>query len=129
MKATLLLLVSVTLIATASIAASQDGPVVTHNTWTSGAPLPTAVAAPAGVGVLKGEIYVVGGFNSDHQIIADVQVFNLATNSWRNGIPLPTAMGNGAGAAVKNILYGEFSARLIRHRHWHCASHQPAKNR
>jgi type I restriction enzyme S subunit len=26
-------------------------------------------------------------------------------------------------------LHSEFPARLIRHRHWHCASHQPAKNR
>jgi transcriptional regulator with XRE-family HTH domain len=30
---------------------------------------------------------------------------------------------------AKGLKVCEFSARLIRHRHWHCASHQPAKNR
>jgi hypothetical protein len=29
----------------------------------------------------------------------------------------------------RDYVLSEFSARLIRHRHWHCASHQPAKNR
>ena len=38
---------------------------------------------------------------------------------------------NGEPSIVFNLReeLSEFSARLIRHRHWHCASHQPAKNR
>ena len=35
---------------------------VVHNTWTNGAPMPTAVNWPA-IGVVKGKVYVVGGYD------------------------------------------------------------------
>ncbi|MGA7684442.1 MAG: hypothetical protein WCA58_05460 [Terriglobales bacterium] len=36
-------------------------PAVIHNTWTSGAPMPTAVSFQM-MGVVKGTIHVVGGY-------------------------------------------------------------------
>ena len=78
-------------------------PAVIHNTWTSGAPMPTAVNWPA-VGVIKGEIYVVGGYTGG-PATADNQIYNPTTNSWSSGSPLPAATAQATAAVVKNILY------------------------
>ncbi|MGA3093475.1 MAG: kelch repeat-containing protein [Terriglobales bacterium] len=86
MKATLwLVMVALFLGSMVSLAAAQT-PAVTHNTWTSGVPLPTAVAAAASA-VLKDEIYVVGGGNGT-EAVADVQIYNPATNAWSAGVSL-----------------------------------------
>ena len=72
-----LLLVSLLFVGAASFAQEQ-APAVTHNTWTSGTPLPTPVAFSTAA-VLKNEIYVVGGGNG--------------TGTWptcRSTIPSPT---------------------------------------
>jgi N-acetylneuraminic acid mutarotase len=76
----------------------------THNFWTSGASLPTAVVLPGGVGVLGGQIYVVGGYNGSGAS-ADTQIYNPTTNSWSAGVPLPSVLEGGVGAAVKGNLY------------------------
>jgi len=88
---------------TALVAVAQT-PAVAHNTWTAGAPMPTAVWNSA-VGVLKGQIYVVGGNNANGAIIADTQIYNPATNTWSIGASLPTPLSGGSGAVVKNVLY------------------------
>lgn len=79
-------------------------PAVTHNTWTSGAPIPTAVYFPA-TGVLKNEVYVVGGGVTYTTYTADTQIYNPVTNAWSTGVPLPAATIAGMAAVVKNILY------------------------
>jgi hypothetical protein len=83
--------------------AGGQAPAVTYNTWTSGAPMPTALVGSAAA-VLQGQIYVVGGFN-DSAIVADTQVFNPATNVWSTGVPLPTPVTDAAAAVVNNVLY------------------------
>src|ERR1035441_8615697 len=68
-------------------AESNDGSTrtpIAHNTWSSGAPMPTAVQYPA-VGVIGGQIYVIGGIN-DTGIVADTQIYNPSTNTWRTEI-------------------------------------------
>jgi N-acetylneuraminic acid mutarotase len=104
MKTISLLVVLLLSVGTASVAVAQT-PAVAHNTWAAGAPMPTAVSAPGGVGVLKGEIYVVGGVNADLTIIADTQIYNPAKNTWSTGVSLPTPLEGGSGAVVKNVLY------------------------
>jgi N-acetylneuraminic acid mutarotase len=99
-----LLLVSVLFLGTASLMNAQT-PAVTHNTWTSGAAMPMPVWGPGGTAVLKKEIYVVGGVNSSNSIIADTQIYNVATNAWSTGVSLPTTLEGGVAAVVKNILY------------------------
>lgn len=83
-------------------------PEVSHNTWTSGAALPTAVTLGAAA-VLQNEIYVVGGNdaagNSPSGVVADVQIYNPATNSWSAGVPYPTTIEAASAAVVKNVLY------------------------
>jgi N-acetylneuraminic acid mutarotase len=76
---------------------------VIHNTWSSGAPIPIAVGGSA-VGVLKGQIYVVGG-NHGTQIIAATQIYNPSTNTWSKGTALPTTISGASGAVVNGILY------------------------
>jgi N-acetylneuraminic acid mutarotase len=77
----------------------------THNFWTSGASMPTAVFAPGGVGVLSGQIYVVGGLNSSNVAISNTQIYNPTTNAWSAGVSLPSAVADGVGPVVKGILY------------------------
>src|ERR1700691_325267 len=81
--------------------AEGEVPVVNHNTWTSGAPLPTPVYYPA-AGVVKNEIYIVGGGVTYTEPTADVQIYNPATNMWSTGVPLPTPNLAAAAAVVKN---------------------------
>ncbi|HLW83857.1 MAG TPA: kelch repeat-containing protein [Candidatus Sulfotelmatobacter sp.] len=85
-------------------AVGEQVPAVSHNTWTSGAPIPTPVVAAASA-VLKAEIYVVGGENSASTIVADTQIYNPITNSWSAGASLPTAVEGASAAVFNNILY------------------------
>ncbi|MGA7565294.1 MAG: kelch repeat-containing protein [Terriglobales bacterium] len=97
-----LVMASFLLVATASFVSAQDAE-VTHNTWTSGTAMPTAVAF-ATAAVLKNEIYVVGG-NNGTENVADVQIYNPATGTWSTGVSYPTKIGSASSAVVKNILY------------------------
>ncbi len=102
---TISLLVVLLLLAGASSVTVAQTPAVAHNTWTSGAPMPTALASQA-VGVIRGQIYVVGGGIPYGQPFANTQIYDPATNTWSAGAPIPVATSNGASAAVvKNILY------------------------
>ncbi len=78
-------------------------PAVTHNTWTSGAAMPTPLAFSTAA-VLKNEIYVVGGYDGT-EWVADVQIYNPATNTWSTGPSYPTVIGSASAAVVKNVLY------------------------
>ncbi len=98
------MLVSLLFLASASLVNAQS-PDVTHNTWTSGTAMPTPVWLPAAVGVLSGEIYVVGGENSSNALVANTQIYNPITNTWSPGVPLPNPLFDAAGAVVKNVLY------------------------
>ena len=103
MKATSwLVLVSLVFIGTASLVKAQS-PEVTHNTWTSGAPLPTPTAFATSA-VLENEIYVVGG-NDGAENFADVQIYNPVANTWSTGVSYPTGIASASSAVVKNVLY------------------------
>jgi hypothetical protein len=56
--------VHVLIMGTALMTAAQT-PAVAHNTWTAGAPMPSALVSPAAA-VLEGQIYVVGGTTVQH---------------------------------------------------------------
>ena len=88
-------------VATASVAFAQIS-AVSHNTWSSGAAIPTALLVPA-VGVLGGQIYLVGGYNGAP--LADTQIYNPATNTWSTTTPLPIPTNSATAAVVNNILY------------------------
>jgi N-acetylneuraminic acid mutarotase len=87
-----------------SESADKQAPaVIIHNTWKSGAPLPTPVASPAAA-VLLSQIYVIGGGNGT-EAVAGVQIYNPVTNAWSTGVSYPTAISAASAAVVKNVLY------------------------
>jgi uncharacterized repeat protein (TIGR03803 family) len=74
-----------------------------HDSWTSGAVMPTAVfgAASAAIGT---KVYVVGGATSS-AIVNNNQIYNTGTNKWTTGAAMPTARFTAVGAVVNGILY------------------------
>jgi N-acetylneuraminic acid mutarotase len=97
-----LLLVSFVFISMASIVNAQI-PEVTHNTWTSGAPMLTPRVGAA-FGVIKGKVYVVSGATNS-AVVATNEIYNIAKNTWTTGAPIPTARYVPASAVVDNVLY------------------------
>ncbi len=75
-----------------------------HNSWSSGASMPTAVVNPA-VATLEAKIYAVGGTDSAKAPVASVQIYNPATNTWSAGTSLPTTVSDASAAVVNNVLY------------------------
>jgi len=62
------------------------------------------------VGVLGGQVYVVGGatggtISSVTGVIADTQIYDPAANTWSTGVSLPTPLCDGAAAVVNGVLY------------------------
>jgi N-acetylneuraminic acid mutarotase len=105
-----LMLASLLFIGTASLLTAQiqehspeHSSAVTHNTWTSGAPMITPRVGAA-FGVIKGKVYVVSGATSS-AIVTTNEIYNAAKNTWTTGAPIPTARYVPASAVVKNILY------------------------
>lgn len=79
-----------------------------HDSWSAGAPMPTAAIAPCAA-VLRGQTYVVGGYNSSP--LTAVQIYNPATNKWTAGTGLPTGLSNQACAGVRGAVY-EFGGTI-----------------
>jgi uncharacterized protein (TIGR03437 family) len=76
---------------------------IVANSWTAGAPMPTALQGPA-TGVIGGTVYVVGGATSSADVNIN-QIYNPQTDNWTAGAPMPTARYGPVGAVVNNILY------------------------
>jgi uncharacterized protein (TIGR03437 family) len=76
---------------------------IVANSWTAGAPMPTAVQGPA-AGAVGGTVYVVGGATNSAAVNIN-QIYNPANDNWTTGAPMPTARYGQAGAVVNNILY------------------------
>jgi len=76
---------------------------IVHNSWISGAVMPTALQAPA-VGVIGGKVCVVGG-GTNTGTVAINQIYNPTTNKWTTGASMPTARFASAFGVVNNILY------------------------
>jgi uncharacterized repeat protein (TIGR03803 family) len=74
-----------------------------HDSWTSGAVMPTAVFGAA-TGAIGTKVYVVGGGTSS-AVVNINQIYNTLTNKWTTGAAMPTARFAAAGAVVNGILY------------------------
>jgi uncharacterized repeat protein (TIGR03803 family) len=80
-----------------------------HDSWGSGAAMPTAVVYPA-AGYISGKIYVVGGNTKSTgagtaNIIGNNQVYNTSTNTWTSAAAIPTPVWAASSAVVNGILY------------------------
>ncbi len=71
----------------------------TTDTWSSGAPMPTAVTHMGAVAV-GNEIWVLAGFVGNHPGVATdlVQIYNTVTDTWSVGPTLPNPRGSAAAA-------------------------------
>lgn len=76
---------------------------IVHNSWTSGATMPTAVFGAA-TGAIGTKVYVAGGGTSS-AVVNNNQIYNTVTNKWTTGAAMPTARFAAAGAVVNGILY------------------------
>jgi uncharacterized repeat protein (TIGR03803 family) len=91
-------------VTTGSTTLTSTSSFTVHDSWSSGAAMPTGTVQSAAA-VLGGEIYVIGGYNTSGTVLTDVQIYNPTTNKWSTGTPLPTATGASSAAVVNNILY------------------------
>ncbi len=99
---------AIVLVGTLSAAAQDEPagrqlPAITHNTWTSGAAMPTARmgAAAAAVGA---NIYVVDGYNPS-SFLGVNEIYSPKKNTWTTGASDPNPRGFVAYALVNKILY------------------------
>jgi hypothetical protein len=82
---------------------NRSAPAIVHDSWSSGAPMPTARQGVA-TGVIKGKVYVVGGA-ANGEILAVNEIYHVGTNTWTTGAPMPTPSWVGASAVANGILY------------------------
>jgi|HubBroStandDraft_1064217.scaffolds.fasta_scaffold08921_3 uncharacterized repeat protein (TIGR03803 family) len=74
-----------------------------HDSWTTGAVMPTAVFGEASAAI-GSKIYVVGGATTS-AVVNINQIYNTSTNKWTTGTSMPTARFASASAVVDSILY------------------------
>jgi len=75
------------------------------NSWTTGAPMPTARVSHA-VAVLDGKLYAVGGTVSyQGPALNTVEIYDPSTNTWTTGTPMPTARWHPAVGVIGGKLY------------------------
>ncbi len=97
-----LLLVSLFFIGATSLVNAQN-PEVTHNTWTTGVPLPTARMGAA-AGAVGANIYVIDGYNNS-AILGVNEIYNTKKNTWSTGSSDPNPRAFVSSAVVNKILY------------------------
>lgn len=80
------------------------------NSWSRGAPMPTA-RRRLSLSAAGGLIYAAGGDLARNTPTDVVEIYNPATNKWRSGVPIPEPRAAHAGAAFNGALYvfGGFS--------------------
>jgi N-acetylneuraminic acid mutarotase len=72
--------------------------------WQSGPALPLPRTEVAGA-VVRGEIYVAGGYNADGSSSRRVDVYSPAKQSWRRAADLPVSVNHAMAAAHRGRLY------------------------
>lgn len=72
--------------------------------WQSGPQLPLPRTEVAGAAV-RGDIYIVGGYNADGSSSRRVDVYSPAKRSWRRGPDLPVAVNHAMAASYRGRLY------------------------
>lgn len=54
---------------------------------------------------LRGELYVLGGFDDEERIVSVVEAYDPATDTWRRAADLPTALHHANAAVVDDRLF------------------------
>jgi N-acetylneuraminic acid mutarotase len=69
------------------------------DTWTTGSPMPTAVAGYASA-VMDGKIYVISGAATGSTITNLTQIYDTKTDKWSLGVPIPMGVCSAAAGAT-----------------------------
>lgn len=69
------------------------------DTWTTGTPMPTAVAEYASA-VMDGKIYIISGVASGTTITNLTQIYDPRTDKWNLGAPIPMGVSSAAAVAT-----------------------------
>jgi N-acetylneuraminic acid mutarotase len=77
---------------------------IVAGSWQSEPSLPVPRTEVAGA-VVRGEVYVVGGYLADGQSSRRVDVYSPAAQRWRRGADLPLAVNHATAAAYRGRLY------------------------
>lgn len=85
---------------------------ISEGGWSTLAPMPSA-RQEISVAVLKGKIYVIAGFDIDHNSTNTVQVYDPRDNSWSFAASLPIVNNHNAAAVADGTLYA-FGGRSSR---------------
>lgn len=68
------------------------------NTWTMGAPMPTARFDHAVAALNENELVVIGGTDARNRVLDVVEIYNISMDQWTTAASLPTALTK-SGAA------------------------------
>ncbi len=76
------------------------------NSWSPAPPMPTARQDLAAAVDLQGNIYAIGGFDTNGHSLNTVEIFNPTTQTWRTAPPMPTArFGLAAATDTQGNIY------------------------
>jgi N-acetylneuraminic acid mutarotase len=75
------------------------------DTWSSKADLPTAIHATNGMGVIKGKLYISGGYGDNHDGRNSLYVYDPATNQWTQKRDMPSTTYGGVSGVINDQLY------------------------
>jgi N-acetylneuraminic acid mutarotase len=73
-----------------------------NDTWTTGAPMPTAVARYASA-VVDNKIYVISGVASGSKTTNLTQIYNPRIDKWSFGAPIPMGVSGAAAGATTGV--------------------------
>jgi N-acetylneuraminic acid mutarotase len=98
-----LLLLLIYSIHSVNISIAQEN--VVENSWTRGTPMPTPRTEVTSAN-LDDDIYVIGGFTSDGETTAVVEMYNATSDSWKTDIaPLPIALHHASSLSFQEKIY------------------------
>jgi N-acetylneuraminic acid mutarotase len=75
------------------------------NTWSSKADLPTAIHSTNGMGVIKGKLYISGGYGDNHGVRNTLYVYDPVTNQWTRKRDMPSCTYGGVSGVLNDQLY------------------------
>jgi N-acetylneuraminic acid mutarotase len=78
---------------------------VASNSWSRKANLPTAIYATNGIGVIKGKLYLSGGYGANHDTRNELYMYDPNSDNWSAKASMPTWTYGGVSGVINDQLY------------------------
>jgi N-acetylneuraminic acid mutarotase len=100
---------------TGTVDAGDDGgaPPDVEAAWSVKAPIAVGARQETAVVALRGEIVVIGGFDSDAAVVADVTAYDPVADVWRTLAPLPVTLHHANATVFDDRIFVLGSLRTI----------------